>query len=399
MAKLKKHANWFRGLLILAIAAFFGYRYFELSRNIHLVYALTLGILGLLSLINRLPARWQTITLNVAISLFFLDFVFSEINLLEVGYVLANADLGLLMLSMLMVWFHVVFRTIRWQWLLKPMGNVKFWPACRALLIGITGNAVLPARAGEFLRAYVLGRSTGLSKTGIFATIVVERIFDGLTVLTLLLVVIVLGVRNPVLQMAGLLAGILYLGALGVLVVFMVKRHWADVVVTKLLPAKLAQQVLGLLDGFTSGLAVLKDPKALGMVLFWNILTWAMIPISSWFALASLDFGASIPWQAPVLLLPAMALGLTIPGAPGGLGVVQAAIKLTLDLTLVGQAAIINFNEKVAAAAIVIHFTQFAPEVIPGIFMFMYEGISTREISGETELTQTEGAIISPSSD
>jgi glycosyltransferase 2 family protein len=313
--------------------------------------------------------------------------------------VLANADLGLLMLSMLMVWFHVVFRTFRWQWLLKPMGDVNFWPACRALLIGITGNAVLPARAGEFLRAYVLGRSTGLSKTGIFATIVVERIFDGLTVLTLLLVVIILGVRNSVLQMAGLLAGILYLGVLIALVIFMVKRHWADAVVTKLLPDKLAQQVLGLLDGFTSGLAILKNPKALGMVLFWNILTWVMVPISSWFALASLDFGTSIPWQAPVLLLPAMALGLTIPGAPGGVGVVQAAIKLTLDLTLTGQAAIANFAAKVAAAAIVIHFTQFAPEVIPGIFMFMYEGISTREISGDPELTQSEGVMVKPSSD
>jgi hypothetical protein len=390
MAKLKKHANWGRGLLILAIAAFFGYRYFELGRNLHLIYTLTLGLLGLLSLINRLPARWQTVTMNLAISLFFLDFVFAEINLWEVGYVLTNADLGLLLLSMLMIWIHVYFRTLRWQWLLKPMGQVKFWPACRALLIGITGNAVLPARAGEFLRAYVLGRSTGLSKTGIFATIVVERIFDGLTVLMLLLLVIVLGVHNEVLQMAGLLAGGLYLGALAALVVFMVKRHWADAIINKLLPAALADKVLGLLDGFTSGLAILKDPKALGMVLFYDVLLWAMIPISSWFALASLGFGVPIPWQAPVLLLPAMALGLTIPGAPGGVGVVQAAIKLTLELTMAGLPVAANFAEKVAAAAIVIHFTQFAPEVIPGIFMFMYEGISTHDINVGAELAQPE---------
>src|SRR6185503_20145736 len=150
------------------------------------------------------------------------------------------------------------FRTVRWQWLLKPLGEVAFWPACRALVIGITGNTVLPARAGEFLRAYVLGRSTGLSKTGIFATLVVERIFDGLTVLLVLLAMIVLGEQNEKWQFIGILGAIFFVGVTIGLIVFMVKRHWADALVNKLLPHQLAKQVLDLLDGFSSGLAILK---------------------------------------------------------------------------------------------------------------------------------------------
>jgi uncharacterized protein (TIRG00374 family) len=387
---IKNHTNLVWSLLILAIAVFFGYRYAQLGHLVYVVYVIAFGSLGVLSLINQLPQRWQNLALNLGISLFFLDFVFAEIKLAAVVSAMADADYRMLLLSMGMILLHIYFRTVRWQWLLKPMGQVAFWPACRALLIGITGNTLLPARAGEFLRAYVLGRSTGLAKTGVFATLVVERIFDGLTVLLVLLVVIIWGVHNERLQLIGILGAIFYVGVMIGLIVFMLKRHWADALINKFLPPHLAKRVLGLLDGFSSGLAVLKKPSQLAMVTFWNFLTWGIILISFWFGLLAFDFGSPLPWQAPVLMLPAMALGLTVPAAPGGVGLVQAAIKLTLDLTYAGLPVAANFQENVAAAGILIHFTQFAPEVIPGIFCFMYEGLSTREVSAGRSLGQPE---------
>jgi uncharacterized protein (TIRG00374 family) len=387
-----KRVNVGRSLFILAIAAFFGFRYYQLGDMVHLTYVIVFAGLGLLGLIDQLSVRWQNITLNLGISLIFLDFVFAEINLAEVGESLATANYWMLIPSTIVILLHLYFRTLRWQWLLKPMGEVSFWPAFRALVIGITGNTVLPARAGEFLRAYVLGRSTGLSKTGVFATLVVERIFDGLTVLLVLLGVVILGVRNEVLQTAGILGGIFYIGVIVALVVFMTKRHWADHVIKRFLPENLARRVLDILDGFNSGLAILKNPRQLGMVVLWNTLTWVLIPLSFWFALLAFDFGAPLPWQAPVLMLPAMALGLTVPGAPGGVGLVQAAVKLTLDLTYVGLPVAPNFAESVAAASILIHLSQFVPEIIPGIISFMIEGLSTKEISTGQGLAQSEVA-------
>lgn len=385
-----KRANLGRGLFILLIAAFFGFRYYQLGNMLHVAYIIVFVGMGLLSLINQLPTRWQNMTLNLGISLIFLDFVFAEINLAEVGEAFATANYWMLIPSTILVLLHLYFRTLRWQWLLKPMGDISFWPAFRGLVIGITGNTVLPARAGEFLRAYVLGRSTGLSKTGVFATLVVERIFDGLTVLLVLLAVIILGVRNEVLQTAGILGGIFYVGVIVSLILFMVKRHWADYLINRFLPENLGEMAIGLLDGFSSGLEILKNPCQLGMVTLWNILTWVMIPVSFWFTLMAFDFGSPIPWQAPVLMLPAMALGLTIPGAPGGVGLVQAAVKLTLDLTFVGLPVAANFEESVAAASILIHISQFGPEVIPGVISFMYEGLSTKDLGTRQGLTQSE---------
>jgi hypothetical protein len=383
-------------VFIVAVAAFFGYRYFLLGFPVYLAYILIFGALGLLSLVNLAPVRWQNLGLNLGISLLFLDFVFAEISLAEVAKAIATADYRMLLLSMLAVTAHMYFRVVRWQWLLKPMGEVKFWLAFRAFVIGITGNAVLPARAGEFLRAYVLGRSTGLPKTGVFATLVIERIFDGLTVLLVLLAVIILGVHNEQLQIVGILGAIFYAGVMVGLIVFMVKRHWADAIINKFLPKPLAQKTLGLLDGFSSGLAILKNPSLLAMVTLWNILTWAFIPISFWLALLAFDFGSPVPWQAPVLMLPAMALGLTVPGAPGGVGLVQAAIKLTLDLTYAELPVAANFKEVVGAASLLIHLTQFAPEVIPGIFAFMLEGLSTKEVNAGPGLSQSENRVAPP---
>jgi uncharacterized protein (TIRG00374 family) len=383
-------ANLVRGLVLLVIAAFFAFRYYQLGSAIYPVYVVIFGGLGLLSLAHRLPARWQNAVLNLGISLVFLNLVFAEIDWAEFGRTLANANYWWLIPSTICVLIHLYFRTVRWQWLLKPLGRVPYWPAFRALVIGITGNTVLPARAGEFLRAYVLGRSTGLSKPGVFATIVVERIFDGLTVLLVLLAVVILGVRSEALQRAGLFGAVFYIGAIAALLVFMSKRHWADAVIHKLLPQNLADFSMKIIDGFTSGLAVLKNPHQLGMVTFYNFWTWLFVPLSFYFALLAFDFGADIPWTAPVLMLPAMALALTIPGAPAGVGLVQFAVKLTLDATFVDLPVAANFVELVAAASILIHLSQLVPEVILGVISFMYEGLSTSDIKAGQQMASSE---------
>ena len=383
-------ANLGRGLVILVVAAFFVYRYFQFDNIIYLAFIGIFAVTGLLSLINRLSDRWQNVMLNLGISLFFLDLVFAGIEWDEFAEALLNANYWWFIPSTIIVLIHLYFRTLRWQWLLKPMGDVAFWPAFRALVISIAGNAVLPARAGEFLRAYVLGRSANLSMVGVFATVVVERIFDGLTVLLVLLGVIIWGVRNESLQQAGILGAIFYVGAVVGLIVFMAKRHWADAIINKILPHNLAQLALRILDSFISGLEVLKNPRQLGMVIFWNIWTWVMVPISFWFILLAFDFGSPVPWTAPVLLLPAMALALTIPGAPGGVGVVQLAVKLTLDSTFGDLPTAANFVETVAAASILLHLSQLAPEVILGAISFMYEGLTTSDIkAGQQQLAES----------
>jgi len=370
-----------RGLFMLAIALFFGYRYFSLNTYAHLVGVIIFTMLGMLSLIKRLPTQWQNWAINIGITWFFLDLVFAAIDLKKVAEALLQANYWWFIPAGLLVFVHLIFRAIRWQWLLKPMGEVGFWPAFRAMSIGLAGNILLPARAGEFLRAYVLGRSTGLSKSGAFATLVVERILDGLTVLLFLGITAIFGVNNEIIRTIGVGGFTIYSIALAGLVIFMWKRHWADKLINLILPEHFAQRLLELLDGFSSGLNILKDPKLLTVVSLLSIVTWVFIPLSFWTALLAFDFGVPILWQTPGLMLPIIALGLTLPGAPGGLGMFQYGVKLTMDITIDPTTVAANFAEVVGAASLVVHVVQLVPQLICGFSSFWAEGLSTSDIN------------------
>ncbi|MDM8529342.1 lysylphosphatidylglycerol synthase transmembrane domain-containing protein [Anaerolineales bacterium HSG24] len=376
-----KQANIVRALIFAGIAGFFGYRYYTLTSSLHLGALVLFVGLALLSLSPYITPRWQTITLNIGITWLCLDLVFATINMAEFINALAQANYWMLIPAFIIVLVHFVVRTVRWQWLLKPMGEVAFWPAFRAMSIGLAGNIILPARAGEFLRAYVLGRSTGLRKTGVFATLVVERIFDGLTVLVFLVISIFFGTSNEVIRQVAVAGFVVYMVLLAGVVAFVLKRHWADIVINKLLPTKWAERLLSLLDGFSSGLDIIKDPRLLAYVSLLSLATWLLIPFSFWVSLWAFDFGVPIPWPTSFIMVPMVALGMTVIATPGGVGPFQLAVTITLDATLSLSQRISNYDEVAGAASIVVHVAQLLPQLAAGFVSFWGEGLSTSDIN------------------
>ncbi|MDM8521059.1 lysylphosphatidylglycerol synthase transmembrane domain-containing protein [Anaerolineales bacterium HSG6] len=376
-----KQTNIVRALVFAGIAAFFGYRYYTLTSSLHLGALILFLALALFSLSPYLTPRWQTITLNIGITWLCLDLVFATIDMAEFAKALAQANYWMLVPAFIIVLVHFVVRTIRWQWLLKPMGDVAFWPAFRAMSIGLAGNIILPARAGEFLRAYVLGRSTGLRKTGVFATLVVERIFDGLTVLVFLVVSIFFGTSNEVIRQVAVAGFVVYMILLAGVVAFVLKRHWADFVINKFLPEKWAKRLLSLLDGFSSGLDIIKNPRLLAYVSLLSLATWFLIPFSFWVSLLAFDFGVPIPWPTSFVMVPMVALGMTVIATPGGVGPFQLAATITLDATLPLSQRVPNYEEVAGAASIVVHVAQLLPQLAAGFVSFWVEGLSTSDIN------------------
>jgi uncharacterized protein (TIRG00374 family) len=380
--------------ILLVIAGFFAYRWWALGGLFHIGAALAFGLVLLLGII-RLPAarkaprngpvlsaKQQTLALNVGISLVFLDLVFAKIEWEAMLVAFAKANYWMLVPSVLLVIFSLFLRTWRWQWLLRTVGRVPFGPAFRAANIGIGANMVLPARAGEFLRAYVLGRATGASKTSVFATLVVERIFDGLTILLSLVGVVLLGVRSEEIKQIGMVGGIFYLGALVGVSVFYFRQSFFTSIIERVLPERWAGRVLNLLDAFAGGLHVLRDGRQLLVVslqslLIWFVLAWSFYPV-----ILAFDFGAPVPLFTPFLLLPMLALGLTIPGAPGGVGIMQylGVLALRLSFAAVGAQLASDFSEQAAAFSLLMHFSQAAPEIALGAWAFLAEGLTWGEV-------------------
>jgi len=370
------------GLFIL-FAAFFAYRYFTLSHTIYLVFAALWIAVMALSLIKLASTKWQGLAANIGISLVFLDLVFYKLDIGTMLMALKQANYYMFIPSLVILAITLVVRTWRWHWLLYQTKTARFYSLFSSLMIGTAANMVLPARAGEFIRAYFLGRQEKISKTTAFATIVVERIFDGLTILLFLLVVVILtGAKSDEIRTIGYLGAAFYLGVLVGLFLLYFRKDFLVRLIKALLPQPLAAKVIELLEAFLEGMQVMRNGRQLLMVVLLSLATWVGFAFSFWPILLAFDFGAPVPYYTAFLVIAFDALGLTIPGAPAGIGIFQyvTVVALRIAFTLSGAKLAANFDEVAAAFSLVLHFSQVAPEVLIGLYCFLRENVSLHEV-------------------
>jgi len=371
------------GLFIL-LAAFFAYRwYLNRPQVIYLVFA-ALWVAGIvLSLTKLISTKWQGLVANIGISLVFLDLVFYKLDIGTMLIALKQANYYMFIPALMILAISLVIRTWRWHWLLYQTKMARFYSLFSSLMIGTAANMVLPARAGEFIRAYFLGRREKISKTTAFATIVVERIFDGLTILLfLLLVVILTGAKSDEIKYMGYLGTAFYLGVVVGLFLLYFRRDFLVRLIKALLPQPLAAKITGILDAFLEGIQVMRNSRQLFTVVLLSLATWVGFALSFWPILLAFDFGAPVPYYAPFLVIAFDALGLTIPGAPAGIGIFQyvTILALRIAFTLSGANLAANFDEVAAVFSLVLHFSQVAPEVLIGLYCFLRENVSLREV-------------------
>ena len=129
-----------------------------------------------------LRKRWKFV-FGVAISVVFLWFSLRGLHLQAVWHYIQVANFWWILPAVAVYFAAVWARTWRWHYLLRPLKSVPLKRLFPIVCIGYFGNNVYPARAGEVIRAFVLRRNEGISVSASFATIIVERVFDGLVML------------------------------------------------------------------------------------------------------------------------------------------------------------------------------------------------------------------------
>jgi uncharacterized protein (TIRG00374 family) len=248
---------------------------------------------------------------------------------------------------------------IRWQLLLRPVKSIGIHRLFAITMVGFMANNVLPARLGEFVRAYALGRSEGLPPSVPFATIVIERIFDGFTLLLFLVGGLsFLRPSRTLLWAAGLTCA-LYLGVLGTLLVLRTERG-QELLIGALdrLPGRVAGPARRLLETFRAGLEVLGDVRALLLTTLLSIAIWVVnaAGVEASFRAFTLD----LPPYASFLLLGTIAVALVLPSAPGYVGPLQ--VGTVQGLALVGVA-----RETALSLSIVYHLCNYIPITLVGL--------------------------------
>src|SRR5947207_425527 len=153
----------------------------------------------------------------------------------------------------------ILVRSARWQLLLWPVKQCSFWKLNNATIIGMMANNLLPARAGEFVRAYAGARTEGLPFSTCLATAVIDRVFDGLTASGIFIFALIAYPLPEVAKVAGYIATGIYLVTLGVLIALVewpeATLRWAGLLLSRM-PEHLAGRAADWLRAFVSGLGV-----------------------------------------------------------------------------------------------------------------------------------------------
>jgi len=336
--------------------------------------------------------KFKRTAIALGVSALFLYLAFRRSDFDAVFRQILDVNVGPLLAGVVVLLLTYVARALRWRVLLLPTGRPSLHSLFGAIMIGFMSLNLLPFRLGEFIRAYVLGRKEGLSKSAVFATIVVERIFDGFTVLFIGLVSMVflpLPYSSRSLAWIKVLATMgaaIYLTALAGIILIHLKRalilrlagfflQWTP---------RLQVRLVGIIGSFAEGLATISSFRALLEVAFFSLLVWGLSAAFFWMVMFSFpaggtSLGSQVGYPGALFLLAVLALGVMVPAGPAFVG--------TFELACVAALAALGQEGVARSYALVAHALQFFPVTLIGIGYLYFQHLSFKEIQtgGEEE--------------
>jgi len=332
--------------------------------------------------------RWQ-LWLGVFVSVTFLWLALRGLKLEDVLAGLRSADYLWLLPGIAVYFVAVGVRTWRWHYLLRPLKEVAVRDLFPVVVIGYMGNNVYPARAGELLRAYVLKRNERVSASASLATVIVERIFDGVVMLLFVFVALPVAPFLPDALRSIVVGGsLIFLTALAVFLSLAARPALAariyNPIIERLLPGRLREKARGLLDRFMTGLASLRDLQHVLMVFFTSILIWLLETVKYWFVMHAFSFEVS--FFTLMLMNGIVNLATTLPAAPGYLG--------TFDAPGIAVLSAFGVAAPVATAyTLVLHAALWLPITLLGVFFMARQSLRWSDFAKAARLKDAEAAL------
>ena len=330
---------------------------------------------------------------GLAVSLAFLLLLFYRVDLGEVGEQLRGANYLYLVPAVVLYFVAVFFRTLRWRYLLDPMRSFAMSRLYPVVVVGYMANNLMPVRLGELVRAYHLGEKEKFSASTALASIVVERVYDGLTLLFLGVIaafsLLLAGVTwntgeagtGPWLVLA-VVATLAFIGAVAFLSLLASSPRLRRLVVelVHLIPSRLRPKTEEFLSHFIQGLEVLRSPRRHFVVFLLSFPVWlseagvySLIALS--FHLLDL-FTSSGVFIAAVLLVTATSnLATAVPSTIGGIGPFEYVSQRTLVILGLGTSIATTYASFLHIIAL------WLPVTLVGLFFLWRENLSLAQIA------------------
>lgn len=323
---------------------------------------------------RRTPV-WQILA-GVLISAVLIYFSFRGVQFREVIAYVRSARSFPILLGVTLATLTFALRIFRWQLLLtaddgRRLGVAPLW---HAIAMGFMANNTLPLRMGEVVRTYAAAKLTGTRFSAVLASIAVERLFDAVTVISLL----ALGLfttRLPQSAVAGFgvqrivtVAGALVLVGLAIAAAVVAFPAAAERIIRKVVPSdKLAYNLIGMIEGIRHGFSVLRSPVRIAGVLAWSFVIWGVSAVSFYVMLGAFDIG-TVDFSGALLMQGLIMFGIAVPSTPGYAGAFELPIIAVLALYGIPQS-------QALAYALTYHLTTFIPITLLGAWSIFRTGV------------------------
>lgn len=312
----------------------------------------------------------------------------SGINWADAWQHIRTANVWLLIASAFAATFIFALRVPRWRIILPPQPDdrrLPFSSLFQACIIGQMMTNVVPGRAGEIARPYVLSRKEGVPFSTGVASVVVDRVFDGIVVLLLLLVAMLdptfpkdatLNGRSVAnFAMLGTVGLIVGLTGLFILVLFPANFIGVFRWMARLILPRFEEPVGRFFERFAAGLTILRDPRRFLLAFMWTLVHWLVCAASYWLAYQAI--GVEAPFMSAIFVQSLIVLAVALPQAPGFVGVFE--IVAALGLAVYGVPKDIAF-----AWAIAYHVVTYIPVTALGLIYSIRMGLHIGEMKSGT---------------
>ncbi len=326
------------------------------------------------------------IVIGTIISVFFLYLSFQQVDLTSFWDTVINTRYYLLIFSAALFMMVHLIRAYRWKYLMILQKNIRLYSTFSALYIGYFANNVLPMRAGEFLRAYVIGRNENIPKSTVLATILVERIIDVLSLLiTASAGLIFLPIPHNEHYEAVKGVGIALFVLEAIVILFCVMLIWKKdttlrltMLLFSLFPENIKDRGSRIVKSFLDGLEVIKISRHYFTLLWTTAVIWLFNLFSVYIILIAtgVRLDTLTMFVAAIVTMIFSTFAVTVPSSPGYVGTYHYAAQVGLQLFSVSPDTALGF-------AFILHMTGFLPVTVIGFFFFLRENLKLAAVKNE----------------
>ncbi len=316
----------------------------------------------------------KRLIIGLTINLLLLWLVIRKVNFHEFLEAIATAQVKYLIPAFLLTLVVCIFRSIRWRLLFSQVKEIKTYNLFSVIMVGFLANNLLPARLGDVVMAYLIGKKEDISKSLALGTIFLDRVLDVLTLIVFLTGTIIIN-PFPIWVKRIAITGILLLLFSALVIWLAVGKKDAFMRILqfclKLLPSSLETKIHRLFVNFIDGLSVVKKFSILLKTLAVSIIVWSTLSLGVYLLFLSFEFPLSL--GAALAVLTIVNLGLIIPSAPGFAGTFQFFCVAALGLFHIRESQALGF-------AIIYHLSHFLPTTIVGFYFLSKESLTINHL-------------------